>query len=89
MTASKIASHRSFGSDLKQVAAHVIELDEYEELPELTEDMLARATVNRGGRARSTTIGSSILWRLRWQPLRTPAPTRLSSSCTAQKALSR
>jgi uncharacterized protein (DUF4415 family) len=37
-------------SDLARVDAHVIVKGEYEELPELTEDMLARATVNKGGR---------------------------------------
>ena len=41
------------GSDLARVAAHVIQPEEYEELPELTDDMLARGKVNRGGRPRS------------------------------------
>jgi uncharacterized protein (DUF4415 family) len=40
------------GSDLAKVAAHVIQREEYEELPELTDDMLARGTVNKGGRPR-------------------------------------
>ena len=53
MTASKRVSRRSLGSDLKKVAAHVIKPDEYQDLPELTEDMLARGTVNKGGRPRS------------------------------------
>ena len=53
MTASKPVSPRSFGSDLKRVATHVIQPEEYEELPELTDDMLARGTVNKGGRPRS------------------------------------
>ncbi len=53
MTASKRASPRSLGSDLKKVAAHVVKSEEYEELPELTDDMLARGKVNRGGRPRS------------------------------------
>jgi uncharacterized protein (DUF4415 family) len=38
------------GSDLAKVAAHVIQPQEYEELPELTDDMLARGKVNKGGR---------------------------------------
>jgi uncharacterized protein (DUF4415 family) len=50
MTANKPASRRSLKSDLARVDAHVVKKDEYEELPELTEDMLARATVNKGGR---------------------------------------
>lgn len=50
MTANKPASRRSLKSDLARVDAHVVKESEYEELPELTEDMLARATVNKGGR---------------------------------------
>lgn len=38
------------GSDLAKVTTHVIQPEEYEELPELTEDMLARGKVNKGGR---------------------------------------
>ena len=53
MTESKRASRHSLGSDLAKVAAHVIQPEEYEELPELTDDMLARGTVNKGGRPRS------------------------------------
>ena len=53
MTASKRLSPRSLGSDLAKVSAHVIQPDEYEELPELTEEMLARGRVNKGGRPRS------------------------------------
>ena len=53
MTVSKHASRRSLGSDLATVAAHVIQPDEYDELPELTDDMLERGKVNRGGRPRS------------------------------------
>ena len=53
MTASKRASPRSLGSNLAKVATHVIQPDEYDELPELTDDMLARGKVNKGGRPRS------------------------------------
>ena len=53
MTANKRLSPRSFGSDLAKVAAHVIQPEEYEELPELTEAMLATGTVNKGGRPRA------------------------------------
>jgi uncharacterized protein (DUF4415 family) len=41
------------GSDLAKVDAHVIQPGEYDELPELTEEMLARGRVNKGGRPRS------------------------------------
>lgn len=38
------------GSDLERVDAHVIQDSEYEELPELTDEMLGRATVRKAGR---------------------------------------
>ena len=50
MNANKPASRRSLKSDLARVDAHVLKRGEYEELPELTEEMLARARVNKGGR---------------------------------------
>lgn len=52
MTAKKRASRRSLGSDLRKVDAHVVRRHEYDELPELTDDMLARGTVRKGGRPR-------------------------------------
>jgi uncharacterized protein (DUF4415 family) len=64
MTASKRSSHRSLGSDLAKVAAHVLQPEEYEELPELTEDMLARGKVNKGGRPRSENPKKLISIRL-------------------------
>jgi uncharacterized protein (DUF4415 family) len=53
MTANKRSSPRSLGSDLAKVAAHVIQPAEYDELPELDHDMLARGHVNKGGRPRA------------------------------------
>ena len=50
MNARKPASRRTLKSDLRRVDAHKIKRGEYEELPELTRDMLARAKVNKGGR---------------------------------------
>ena len=64
MTANKRLSPRSLGSDLAKVAAHVIQPEEYEELPELTDDMLARGTVNKGGRPRSDNPKKLISIRL-------------------------
>lgn len=64
MTASKQASPRSLGSDLAKVAAHVIKPEEYDELPELTGDMLARGRVNKGGRPRSENPKKLISIRL-------------------------
>lgn len=64
MTVSKRVSRASLGSDLKRVAAHVIQPKEYEELPELSEEMLARGKVNRGGRPRSLNPKKLISIRL-------------------------
>ena len=64
MTASKRASPRSLGSDLAKVAAHVIQPEEYDELPELTDDMLARGKVNKGGRPRAENPKKLISIRL-------------------------
>jgi uncharacterized protein (DUF4415 family) len=52
------------GSDLVKVAAHVIQPEEYEELPELTGEMLARGKVNKGGRPRSENPKKLISIRL-------------------------
>jgi uncharacterized protein (DUF4415 family) len=64
MTAKKRASRRSLGSDLKRVDAHVIQRQEYDELPELTDDMLARGKVNKGGRPRAANPRKLISIRL-------------------------
>ena len=64
MNASKTASARKLGSDLARVDAHVIQPNEYDELPELTEDMLARAKVNKGGRPRLPNTRKLISLRL-------------------------
>jgi hypothetical protein len=41
------------GSDLKKVDSHVIKPEEYEEIPELTEEMVAQAVFRKAGRPRS------------------------------------
>ena len=64
MTANKPASRRSLKSDLPRVDAHEIQLEEYDELPELTEEMLARAKVNKGGRPVSANPRKLISLRL-------------------------
>ena len=64
MTASKRASRRSLGSDLARVDAHVVQPHEYEEAPELTDEMLARGVVNKGGRPRSANPRKLISIRL-------------------------
>ena len=50
MNAKKSELPRSLASDLVRIDAHVAQAAEYDELPELDDAMLARATVNRGGR---------------------------------------
>jgi uncharacterized protein (DUF4415 family) len=41
---------RALGSDLKKVDAHVIQPDEYDEIPELTDEFFARADLYHGGK---------------------------------------
>ena len=64
MAAKRRASRRSSGSDLRRVDAHVIQRHEYDELPQLTDDMLARGKVNKGGRPRSPNPRKLISIRL-------------------------
>ena len=64
MIVNKPALHRTLGSDLKRVDAHVIQPEEYEELPELTEEMLARAVFKRAGRPKSINPKEMISLRL-------------------------
>ena len=61
---SKLALRRTLGSDLKRVDAHVVKPHEYKELPQLTEDMLARATLRKGGRPKSENPRQMISLRL-------------------------
>ena len=64
MTAKKLASRRTSGSDLVRSDAHVLTASEYRELPELTEEMLARVTIKKGGRPRSVNPRQLISLRL-------------------------
>ena len=64
MNENKPASRRSLKSDLARVDAHTIQPKEYAELPELTEEMLARAKVNKGGRPVSPNPRKLISLRL-------------------------
>jgi uncharacterized protein (DUF4415 family) len=52
------------GSDLKRVDRHVIQPAEYDELPELTDEMFARGVVNKGGRPRAANPKRLISIRL-------------------------
>jgi uncharacterized protein (DUF4415 family) len=64
MTVSKRASRRTLGSDLQRVDAHVVKPSEYKDLPQLTEEMRARAVVKKGGRPRSANPRQLISLRL-------------------------
>jgi uncharacterized protein (DUF4415 family) len=64
MNESKPVSRRSLKSDLARVDAHKIKKGEYQELPELTDDMLARAKVNKGGRPVSVNPRKQLTLRL-------------------------
>ena len=64
MNANKSVLRRSLRSDLARVDAHVVKAEEYVELPDLTDDMLARAKVNKGGRPLSRNPRKLISLRL-------------------------
>ncbi len=64
MTVNKHASPRTLGSDLARVDAHVVKPVEYKELPELTDDLLSRAVVKKGGRPKSARPRQLISLRL-------------------------
>lgn len=61
---SKRSSRPTLKSDLAKVDAHSIQRHEYRELPTLTEQTLARAVVNKGGRPRSANPRKLITIRL-------------------------
>ena len=64
MTVKKRVSRRSLKSNLARDDAHVIKRSEYDELPELTDEMLKRATINKGGRPLSENPRKLISLRL-------------------------
>jgi uncharacterized protein (DUF4415 family) len=86
MNASKGASRRSLKSDLGRVDAHVIKAREYDELPELTEEMLKRGKINKGGRPVSPNPRKLISLRLpadviaRWKATGPGWQTRMAES---------
>jgi uncharacterized protein (DUF4415 family) len=64
MNAKKPVSRRALGSNLARVDAHTVKAAEYQKLPELTDEMLARAKVNKGGRPVSPNPRKLISLRL-------------------------
>lgn len=88
MTVSRPASRRTSRSDLARVDAHVVKPAEYKELPELTDEMLGRAVVKKGGRPRSANPRQLISLRLpadviaRWRATGPGWQTRMAERLT-------
>jgi len=61
---SKPASRRTLGSDLERVDAHVVQPEEYEELPEMTHEMFSRVVFKKAGRPKSVNPKQMISLRL-------------------------
>ncbi len=64
MTGKRNDSDHSLGSDLERVDAHSVMDSEYEELPELTDEMLERAVVKKAGRPVSKNPRKQVTIRL-------------------------
>lgn len=64
MNVKKSASALTLKSDLKRLDRHRIKPTEYVDLPELTDDMLSRGTVKRGGRPVATNPRKQVTIRL-------------------------
>jgi uncharacterized protein (DUF4415 family) len=64
MNVNKRASRRSLKSDLDRVDTHVIKADVYDEFPDLTEEMLKRGKIKKGGRPVSANPRKLISLRL-------------------------
>jgi len=64
MNVNKPASAHTLKSDLKRVDAHRPKANDYAELPELTDNMLARGIVKRGGRPVATNPRKQVTIRL-------------------------
>ncbi len=64
MNVNKPASARTLKSDLKRMDLHKIKPGEYSTLPQLTDDMLARGAVKRGGRPVATNPRKQVTIRL-------------------------
>jgi uncharacterized protein (DUF4415 family) len=64
MVAKKRATRRTWKSDLARVDAHVIRPEEYDEIPELTDEVFAGAAFKKGGRPVSPNPRKLITIRL-------------------------
>ncbi len=64
MPVKKRVSRRSLKSDLARVDAHVVKPAEYRNLPQLTDEMMARSVIKKGGRPVSKNPRKLITIRL-------------------------
>lgn len=64
MAGNKGASRPALRSDLRKIDAHRVQASGYDELPELGEEMLSRAVINKGGRPRIESPRKLITLRL-------------------------
>ena len=60
----KSVSNLSLSQRLAAIDAHVIQPHEYDELPELTDEALSRAVINKGGRPKLANPKQLITLRL-------------------------
>lgn len=73
MNAKRNDSPHSYGSNFTLVDAHEIQHEEYEELPELTDEMIARGTLQDGEQPIDSRVNQLISLKLtaavieRWQ----------------------
>ena len=88
MNVNKNASDNSLKSNLARVDSHVLQASEYDELPELTDEMLARGTVKRGGRPVAIDPRLQVTIRLpastleRWKASGSGWQTRMAETLT-------
>jgi uncharacterized protein (DUF4415 family) len=85
---NKRASPPILKSDLARVDAHAVKAVEYKDLPELTDEMLNRATLKKGGRPKSADPKQLISLRLpstviaRWRATGAGWQTRMADRLT-------
>lgn len=89
MNAKRLTSRISLTSDLARVDAHQLQPEEYDELPELDDEMLVRAEVKRGGRPVSANPRKLLTIRLpadvidRWKASGPGWQTRMADQLSA------
>jgi uncharacterized protein (DUF4415 family) len=90
MNANKAKSPHALQSDMARVDAHTPTRAEYDELPELTDDMLRCAVINRGGRPHATDPRKLVSIRLpesvlaRWKATGAGWQTRMADRLAAR-----